>query len=86
MLGGGGVRRSDPAIELGHAHRLGSDWQWNRNASLAIAFQAIGSLHVVAVELLSVVQTVAFGWFVGEPSQNDLERFFYHDDSDQQLI
>jgi len=35
---------------------------------------------------LSDEQAAAFGRFVGEPSQNDLERFFYLDDADQELI
>lgn len=38
------------------------------------------------VEFLSDEQAAAFGRFVGEPSQNDLERFFYLDDADQELI
>ena len=38
------------------------------------------------VEFLSDAQAAAFGRFVGEPSQNDLERFFYLDDTDQELI
>ncbi|MGG5173242.1 Tn3 family transposase [Pseudarthrobacter sp. J1738] len=38
------------------------------------------------VEFLSDAQVAAFGRFVGEPSQDDLERFFYLDDTDQELI
>ncbi|PCC37276.1 hypothetical protein CIK74_01465 [Glutamicibacter sp. BW77] len=38
------------------------------------------------VEFLSDAQAAAFGRFVGEPSQNDLERFFHLDDTDQELI
>lgn len=38
------------------------------------------------VEFLSDALAAAFGRFVGEPSQNDLERFFYLDDADQELI
>ena len=46
----------------------------------------VGSLWVVPVEFLSDDQAAAFGRFVGEPSQNDLERFFHLDDADQELI
>ncbi|MGG5172943.1 DUF4158 domain-containing protein [Pseudarthrobacter sp. J1738] len=38
------------------------------------------------VAFLSDAQAAAFGRFVGEPSQNHLERFFYLDDTDQQLV
>lgn len=38
------------------------------------------------VEFLSDAQAAAFGRLVGEPSQNDLERFFYLDDADQELV
>ncbi len=38
------------------------------------------------VEFLSDALAAAFGRFVGEPSQNDLERFFHLDDTDQELI
>ncbi|GAA1892253.1 hypothetical protein GCM10009715_42250 [Paeniglutamicibacter psychrophenolicus] len=35
---------------------------------------------------MSDAQVAAFGRFVGEPSQNYLELFFYLDDTDQELI
>ncbi len=38
------------------------------------------------VEFLSDEQAAAYGCFVGEPSQVELERFFYLDDADRNLI
>ena len=38
------------------------------------------------MEFLSDAQASAFGRFTGEPSRADLERFFYLDDADRELI
>lgn len=38
------------------------------------------------VEFLSDEQAAAFGPFVGEPSQADLERCFFLDDADRELV
>lgn len=46
----------------------------------------VGSLLAVPVDFLSDEQAAGFGRFVGEPSREDLERFFYLDDADQELI
>lgn len=38
------------------------------------------------VEFLSDEQAASFGRFVGDPSRADLERFFYLDDTDREMI
>jgi Domain of unknown function (DUF4158) len=40
----------------------------------------------VPVEFLSDEQATAYGWFEGEPSRAELERFFFLDDADLALV
>jgi Domain of unknown function (DUF4158) len=40
----------------------------------------------VAVEFLTDEQAAGYGRFEGEPSQAELERFFFLDDADRDLV